>query len=1573
MSDSFNSTSVPEFLSPAAIAEYINRGQCERFAKHRLQEIQRTRAHTSGEFDEAFAPLNILFAAAGEEFEAGVTETESEYTRETIDCTTDSESFVSDHETLRDWTQAAIAADLPWDDQPVMLYQVSLSGSLQRQGIRGDADHIFIWSTESGARIRVIDAKRTDEQKVYHQVQAAAYAAIIQQLLEQSSEIEHEAVTVSAGVITQSTSIVPPTHEVLPKFDLEPRIADLHRLLADGSDLMQTLQTDFGDAAFQFDGNCGTCPYNEACVTESYENADIRLLGLTTSQQQILRDHGIGTIADVAALLRTPDPGAWTPKSHHEGTMPTPLYQELRRTPTIGELLPQLVYRAQGMLDSLVADPTGPSDRPRNWLPASGPCDLPDDEPPTDAPGDHTFQAGSMIRVYLNVQYDHLRNRIIQLSARVSATASDVSAQRRSVLSDRAPKQTDQAASVERDLLERFVRDLFDAIQTVGDSIEFSSGGQEAPLLHFYLYTDGERQTLFEAFDRHDESDLVRAFRSTVEGVDRPDDAMVSTLRSEVENHIILETPSAGLIHVYRELYPPADAYAKSRSTDAWSYSPPDRDQSYDLRRVFARRLFETGVQVDAPDTSLGALTRAATPGQQDNSEDHASGDDIGLSVAPDTADWFDGLNTRVRTDASIPLAYLWVAVDRINDEWADHASVADSALAQFELQKYRYRIGEESGAITPTDVRTLGRHVCDMLEHVERSLTYKDARLTKAPYPLDELSVDTLPQPTLAEGAEQYLLEEYRASRTETYDLYRQFPLQRLLSGKSVAVYVTDVTERTSTTLAVSGRLRYDEHTLFGDQAETVKRACQVKGADGSSSGSWMVANKFQPTSVHTAVTEPYNLEQGVNATVERIDTDAGAIRLTLQNFWHEGGDFGQHHDKWTTDSDRRADDDWLVIEPGDWLILDPQTDDIAAERAQRGLQHAETNALHALLEQLRRGQLNRPETSTFTLASSDTEIDGVTAITQWLAEAIDPDTFPSDRQQEFITDAQSQILALQGPPGTGKTAATMAPALLARLYAGARAGTSVNGLVTAPSNTAIDEVLSDTAELVAQAETNGPVAAADLDIELVRIGPEPLDPIDGVTYVDYNDDDHADRLERVIERLRIEGATPDGRDSPSQDSVYDSQLEMAGSQQSGLSSFIPEDGSASKRPGTDRTNSSQPWTTDRPLTLVFTTATRSWRFLREVAPTSNPDDEEIAAQQLWHLLAVDEASMLELPNLLLAGAAFDADGQLLVGGDHRQLPPVHKRDWDEVYRRDIRTTAAYVSTLDYIRLLRGDAVLDSDEQARVGTQTPFSAALPLVQLDTTYRFGEWTAEFIRQTVYEQDGIEYSSARSPDAIQPDIDERQAPLAPLFADDTDVALLTYTPARAYQQWNPIESRISEALVMATGEEADIGMVTPHNAQRGRIKSHLTERGYDVGVDADGRRSVQVETVNRFQGGEQNLMIVNATVSDRTYIAAEDEFLLTENRINVSFTRHRDLLVVLAPETLLGYLPEDPDLYDEASLWKELALELGAAPSLENSDPDWQGHLGELLAAVEMQSVDSPTRTELPTIIKLYTN
>jgi len=120
-----------------------------------------------------------------------------------------------------------------------------------------------------------------------------------------------------------------------------------------------------------------------------------------------------------------------------------------------------------------------------------------------------------------------------------------------------------------------------------------------------------------------------------------------------------------------------------------------------------------------------------------------------------------------------------------------------------------------------------------------------------------------------------------------------------------------------------------------------------------------------------------------------------------------------------------------------------------------------------------------------------------------------------------------------------------------------------------------------------------------------------------------------------------------------------------------------------------------------------------------------------------------------------------------------------------------------------------------------------------------------------------------------------------------------------------------------------------------------------EADADVTTNIELGETTFVETVERFQGGENDLMIVSATATDPQYIRAENEFLLEQNRANVSFTRHKNKLIVIAAESLLSHIPADTTIYDEALLWKELPAAVGEPPT-DNTTPDWSGSLKEFI-------------------------
>ena len=105
----------------------------------------------------------------------------------------------------------------------------------------------------------------------------------------------------------------------------------------------------------------------------------------------------------------------------------------------------------------------------------------------------------------------------------------------------------------------------------------------------------------------------------------------------------------------------------------------------------------------------------------------------------------------------------------------------------------------------------------------------------------------------------------------------------------------------------------------------------------------------------------------------------------------------------------------------------------------------------------------------------------------------------------------------------------------------------------------------------------------------------------------------------------------------------------------------------------------------------------------------------------------------------------------------------------------------------------------------------------------------------------------------------------------------------------------------------------LGIVTPHRAQMSRVRNLLE--------NAARMRPTSlpfVDTVDRFQGQERDLIIASYTVADRDFVASEAEFILSARRFNVTLTRARSKFVMLVSDALVGHLPADADVAREAA-------------------------------------------------------
>ncbi|HEX8283989.1 MAG TPA: AAA domain-containing protein [Pyrinomonadaceae bacterium] len=281
------------------------------------------------------------------------------------------------------------------------------------------------------------------------------------------------------------------------------------------------------------------------------------------------------------------------------------------------------------------------------------------------------------------------------------------------------------------------------------------------------------------------------------------------------------------------------------------------------------------------------------------------------------------------------------------------------------------------------------------------------------------------------------------------------------------------------------------------------------------------------------------------------------------------------------------------------------------------------------------------------------------------------------------------------------------------------------------------------------------------------------------------------------------------------------------------------------------------------------------------------------------FDLVVVDEASQMGLAEALTAAAFLREDGQFVAVGDHRQMPPILAHAWDAESRRDLKRARVFLSVFEYLQALG------------------FAAAA----LDRSFRIPEEVADFLRRNVYAADGIDFRStnrARLPRCADVEDEWVRAALAP------DHALVVVEhDEEGSQQSNEFEAALVAALARAAAEgmkldaRQGIGVVVPHRAQKALLASMLPEL-------AD-----SIDTVERFQGGERDLVIVSATVSDREFAESESDFLLEPRRLTVAVSRPKRKLVVVASRAVFDLIPQDLDAYERGSLWKRLRRESAA--------------------------------------------
>ncbi len=266
------------------------------------------------------------------------------------------------------------------------------------------------------------------------------------------------------------------------------------------------------------------------------------------------------------------------------------------------------------------------------------------------------------------------------------------------------------------------------------------------------------------------------------------------------------------------------------------------------------------------------------------------------------------------------------------------------------------------------------------------------------------------------------------------------------------------------------------------------------------------------------------------------------------------------------------------------------------------------------------------------------------------------------------------------------------------------------------------------------------------------------------------------------------------------------------------------------------------------------------------------------------FDVVIFDEASQVTLP---LAIMGMLPGRRYVFIGDERQLPPITNLKASEVARTSI---FGYLNGRGYETMLT-----------------------------TTYRMNDALAAWPSRTFY-------GGALQPD---PAIAGRRLPLNGASAkwdfvlDPQSPAVFLdlrhhNTMARSRTEAEVIVELIL-ALIQAHIPPHEIGVVVPYRAQS-RLIRNLLRQSLPV---REMLQDLTIDTVERMQGQEREVVLVSLTTSSPAFAAQLAEFFFQPERLNVAITRPRTKLILVGSRRVLDARPEQPEYQEWVALFRDL--------------------------------------------------
>ena len=326
----------------------------------------------------------------------------------------------------------------------------------------------------------------------------------------------------------------------------------------------------------------------------------------------------------------------------------------------------------------------------------------------------------------------------------------------------------------------------------------------------------------------------------------------------------------------------------------------------------------------------------------------------------------------------------------------------------------------------------------------------------------------------------------------------------------------------------------------------------------------------------------------------------------------------------------------------------------------------------------------------------------------------------------------------------------------------------------------------------------------------------------------------------------------------------------------------------------------------------------------------------DEAAQAEWFDMIVMDEASQMDVAHAVLPLCGLATGGTVILAGDPLQLAPIQRTAapkglehvvgsvyafWREVHHvQESALQINYRSNDTMVAFARGTGYSRGLTSQSPGLSLKLAAPIPQTAPARWPQDLAWTAEWGSVLDPAQTAVcfVYSDGRSSQRNE-------------FEADAVASMVWLLNERVTNQLeNEIDVASGRAIAAGTTPysapefwQKAVGVVTPHRAQQGLIAARLMSVFNATGQLAEAVRDA-VDTVERFQGQQRDVIIASYTLGDPDQIAEEDEFLLSLNRFNVIASRARAKLVVLVSQEILSHLSHEIDVLRDSRLLKVYA-------------------------------------------------